>query len=249
MQPAVTDLLRTAATCAMATVERTLPARASNCTVSAPTHKQRGWRLALKRALDVSVAATGLVAVAPLLAGAACAVRVSMGAPVLFEQQRPGRHGRPFVIRKFRTMTYACDAEGKLLPDDQRLTAVGRLIRSTSLDELPQLWNVLTGDMSLVGPRPLLMRYLDRYTPEQARRHDVLPGITGWAQINGRNQLSWDEKFALDAWYAEHWSPLLDAEILARMVLSVLRREGISSEGHQTMPEFMGHATTQMVNA
>ncbi len=249
MLPLVTDLARAASERARAAVERPSPDRASKPPVSQPTHKQRGWRLAVKRALDVTVAASGLVAVAPLLAGAACAVRVTMGAPVLFEQQRPGRHGRPFVIRKFRTMTYTCDAEGRLLPDEQRLTAVGRLIRSTSLDELPQLWNVLKGDMSLVGPRPLLMRYLDRYTADQARRHDVLPGITGWAQVNGRNQLSWDEKFALDVWYAEHWTPLLDAKILARTALSVLRREGISSEGHETMPEFMGAPTADAATA
>ena len=203
-------------------------------------NKQRGWRLAIKRAIDVTVAGAGLLVVAPVLAAGACAVRASMGSPVMFKQQRPGRYGRAFVIRKFRTMTDARDATGKLLPDAERLTAVGRIIRASSIDELPQLWNVIVGDMSLVGPRPLMMQYLDRYSAEQSRRHDVLPGITGWAQVNGRNQITWEAKFGFDVWYADRWSLMLDAKILARTALSVLRRDGISSEGHMTMPEFMG---------
>ena len=202
--------------------------------------KQAGWRLVVKQAIDRGAAAVGLVAVAPVLAAAAVAVRVNLGSPVFFRQDRPGRHGKTFRVVKFRTMNDARDAQGNLLPDEDRLTALGRLLRATSIDELPQLWNVLRGDLSLVGPRPLLVRYLPRYTPEQARRHEVLPGITGWAQINGRNAISWDAKFALDVWYVDHWSLALDAKILALTALKVLRRDGISSTGHATMPEFMG---------
>jgi lipopolysaccharide/colanic/teichoic acid biosynthesis glycosyltransferase len=163
-----------------------------------------------------------------------------MGPPVFFRQLRPGLHGRPFRVVKFRTMADARDARGGLLPDAARLTAVGRVLRATSLDELPQLWNVLRGELSLVGPRPLLMQYLPRYSPEQARRHDVLPGVTGWAQVHGRNALSWEDKFALDVWYVDHWSPWLDLRILAATLLHVARREGISQPGHATMPEFLG---------
>jgi lipopolysaccharide/colanic/teichoic acid biosynthesis glycosyltransferase len=166
-----------------------------------------------------------------------------MGSPVLFRQVRPGRDEVPFHCLKFRTMNDACDDRGNLRPDRERLTRVGKFLRATSIDELPQLWSVLRGDMSLVGPRPLLTRYLDRYTPEQRRRHAVMPGITGWAAVNGRNALSWDEKFAFDAWYVDHWSPLLDVKILAMTALRVLRREGIASEGHATMPEFLGRAS------
>ena len=194
----------------------------------------------IKRAVDVACAATGLLAAAPAMAATAAALRVSVGSPVLFRHQRPGLHGRPFTLYKFRTMSDARGPDGQLLPDAERLTAVGRLVRSMSLDELPQLWNVLRGDMSLVGPRPLLTQYLDRYSPEQARRHEVKPGITGWAQVNGRNTLSWEEKFAHDLWYVDHWSLWLDARILAMTALSVLRREGISGEGQATMSEFMG---------
>jgi lipopolysaccharide/colanic/teichoic acid biosynthesis glycosyltransferase len=202
--------------------------------------KQSGWRLAVKRAIDVSGAAIGLVATAPVQAAVAAAIRVTMGSPVFFRQARPGRHARTFHIYKFRTMTDAHDANGELLPDEARLTAVGRFIRSTSLDELPQLWNVLRGDLSFVGPRPLLVRYLPRYSREQARRHDVLPGITGWAQINGRNALDWNSKLALDVWYVDHWNLLLDFRILARTAGAVLRRDGISNAESATMPEFMG---------
>jgi len=203
---------------------------------------QTGWRLALKRGIDYAVAATALVAASPVLAVTAVAIRASMGSPVVFRQVRPGRGGQPFEILKFRTMRDARDANGTLLPDHERMTAVGRIVRSTSLDELPQLVNVLRGELSLVGPRPLLMRYLDRYTPEQTRRHDVLPGITGWAQINGRNDLPWPTKLAFDVWYVDHWSLALDARILLLTVVRVLRRSGVSRDGHATMPEFMGEA-------
>ena len=202
--------------------------------------RQSGWPLLAKRALDRGAAAVGLLVAAPILLAAAVAVRVSMGSPVLFRQVRPGRGGVPFVLLKFRTMREALDADGRPLPDELRLTRLGRLLRSTSLDELPQLWNVLRGELSLVGPRPLLVRYLERYTPEQARRHEVLPGITGWAQVNGRNAISWEEKFALDVWYVDHWTPGLDVRILAMTVARLIRREGVSQEGHATMPEFMG---------
>jgi len=202
--------------------------------------RQTGVHLAIKRAVDRVAAATALVALSPVIAATAAVIRVTMGSPVVFRQTRPGLRGRPFQVYKFRTMRDAFDRHGRALPDEERLTAVGKFIRSTSLDELPQLWNVLRGDISLVGPRPLLMQYLPRYTAEQARRHDVLPGITGWAQINGRNSLSWDEKFALDVWYVENWSLALDARILFRTVFAVIARSGVSREGHVTMPEFMG---------
>ncbi len=207
---------------------------------AAGRERQRGWRLAIKKALDRGAALLALVLLSPLLLGIAVAIRLALGGPVLFRQQRPGRHGQPFTLVKFRTMSEAKDVEGRLLPDAERLTALGRFLRSTSLDELPQLWNVVRGDLSLVGPRPLLMQYLGRYSPEQARRHDVLPGITGWCQVNGRNDLPWDKKFELDVWYVDHWSLWLDARILARTFWQVLRREGISREGHATTAEFMG---------
>jgi lipopolysaccharide/colanic/teichoic acid biosynthesis glycosyltransferase len=187
---------------------------------------------------DVVVSATALVVLAPVMGLIALAVWRTMGRPVLFRQVRPGLHGKPFVMYKFRTMRDLRDAEGKLLPDEARLTPFGRWLRSTSLDELPELLNVLRGEMSLVGPRPLLMEYLDRYTPEQARRHEVKPGITGWAQIHGRNNLSWDERFKLDVWYVDNWSLWLDLKILWRTLWMVLRREGISAQGHATMPRF-----------
>ncbi len=205
--------------------------------------RQEGWRLFAKRLFDRTVAAAMLVASAPVQAATALAVRATMGAPVLFRQRRPGRDGIPFEIYKFRTMRDATDAQGQALPDETRLTPLGRFLRASSLDELPQLWNILRGDVSLVGPRPLLIRYLERYSPEQARRHDVLPGITGWAQVNGRNSISWSEKFALDVWYVDHWSLLLDLRILAMTFGRVLKRDGIAREGHATMPEFMGSTT------
>jgi lipopolysaccharide/colanic/teichoic acid biosynthesis glycosyltransferase len=196
--------------------------------------------LRAKRAFDVVVAGAGLGALAPLLGGLVLLELVFHGWPPFFVQERPGLHGRVFRMVKFRTMTAARDAQGRLLPDAQRLTPFGKLLRSTSLDELPELWNVLRGEMSLVGPRPLLVEYLDRYSPEQMRRHEMPPGITGLAQVRGRNALSWPEKFALDVEYVDRWSLALDARILAATVMAVLRREGISAPGEATMPVFMG---------
>jgi lipopolysaccharide/colanic/teichoic acid biosynthesis glycosyltransferase len=198
------------------------------------------YKLAGKRLLDLLLGIPALMALAPLMALVALLVRIKLGAPVLFRQQRPGLDGRPFTMLKFRTMTDARDASGSLLPDAQRLTTFGRFLRSTSLDELPELLNVLQGDMSLVGPRPLLMQYLERYTPEQRRRHEVKPGITGWAQVNGRNALSWEEKFSHDVWYVVHCSLRLDLYILCLTVWKIVRREGISQAGHVTMEEFFG---------
>ena len=195
---------------------------------------------ALKRVLDVVGAAAALVVLSPLLAVVAVLVRVRMGPPVLFRQLRPGREGRPFELRKFRTMTDQRGPDGALLPDAQRLTALGRFLRRTSIDELPELVNVVRGDMSLVGPRPLLMEYLPRYSPEQARRHEVRPGVTGWTQVNGRNTLTWDEKFALDVWYVDHRSTRLDLEILGRTVSQVLSGRGVSAAGHATTEPFRG---------
>lgn len=197
----------------------------------------------LKRLLDISVAAFALIILSPLLAVVAVLVRVKLGSPIFFRQVRPGLEGRPFTLVKFRTMLDARDEHGEPRPDAERMTDFGRWLRSTSIDELPELWNVLKGEMSLVGPRPLLMHYLPLYSPEQARRHDVPPGITGWAQVNGRNAISWDEKFALDTWYADHWSLWLDLKILARTAASVVRSHGISAEGSATMPEFTGSAS------
>jgi lipopolysaccharide/colanic/teichoic acid biosynthesis glycosyltransferase len=195
---------------------------------------------ALKRVVDIVGASAALVLLSPLLALVALLVRVRMGTPVLFRQQRPGRDGAPFVMTKFRTMTDRRDSEGELLPDAERLTALGRWLRRTSIDELPELLNVVQGDMSLVGPRPLLMEYLPRYSAEQARRHEVRPGITGWAQVNGRNAVTWDEKFALDVWYVDHRSLRLDFEILAKTVSQVFSGHGVSAPGHATMAPFRG---------
>ena len=193
--------------------------------------------------LDVVGATAGLVVTSPVQAVAAVAVRRELGSPVLFRQQRPGLGGRPFSLLKLRTMRDAVDASGRVLPDSSRLTPMGRRLRAWSIDELPELWNVLRGDMSLVGPRPLLMEYLGRYTPAQARRHEVRPGVTGLAQVSGRNALSWEEKFALDVWYADHVSLGLDLRILWRTVRVVVARDGISASGHETMPEFRGQAS------
>lgn len=190
--------------------------------------------------MDVVGAGAALVALGPATLGAALAVRVAHGSPVLFRQRRPGLHGEPFELLKFRTMREPKPGQSRLSSDAERITPLGRLLRATSIDELPSLLNVLKGEMSLVGPRPLLMRYLDRYTPEQARRHNVKPGITGLAQVRGRNALSWEEKFALDLEYVDHWNLLLDLRILAETVLKVVTREDVSHEGHATMPEFMG---------
>jgi len=197
-------------------------------------------RKAVKRGVDLCGSALGLVILSPLLAAVAVAVRASMGRPVLFCQERPGLGSAPFTLCKFRTMRDARDAEGRPLPDADRLTRLGRLLRSLSLDELPGFFNVLKGDMSLVGPRPLLPEYLGRYDSEQARRHDVRPGITGWAQVNGRNALEWEEKLRLDVWYVDHQNLLLDLKILFMTFFMIFRREGISAAGHATMPEFKG---------
>jgi sugar transferase EpsL len=193
-----------------------------------------------KRLFDLLAATIGLLVISPVLLVLAILVRIQHGSPVIFGQTRPGLHGQPFRIFKFRTMTEVRAADESLLPDEQRLTPLGRSLRASSLDELPELFNVLRGEMSLVGPRPLLMQYLERYSPEQARRHDLLPGITGWAQVNGRNALTWEDKFKLDVWYVDHWSFWLDLKILFLSVWKVIKREGINQPGHATMEEFMG---------
>lgn len=202
-------------------------------------NRQSGSRFWVKKLFDRIVAFVGIIVLSPVFIGVSVLVWLSMGRPILFQQRRPGKFARPFLLFKFRTMLDQRDGSGKLLSDAARLTRVGRFLRATSLDELPQLWNVLRGDISLVGPRPLLMEYLARYSPEQARRHDVIPGITGWAQINGRNALSWEEKFSLDVWYVENWNLRLDICILAMTLRRVFERDGISSQGHATMPEFV----------
>jgi lipopolysaccharide/colanic/teichoic acid biosynthesis glycosyltransferase len=198
---------------------------------------------ALKRAVDVVGASLALVVLSPVLAMVALLVRVRMGTPVLFRQERPGRGGRPFTMTKFRTMTNRRGADGELLPDAQRLTALGRWLRRTSIDELPELLNVVHGDMSLVGPRPLLMEYLPLYSPEQARRHEVRPGVTGWAQVNGRNAVTWEEKFALDVWYVDHRSFTLDVEIVGKTISQVFSGHGVSAPGHATTEPFRGSAS------
>ena len=198
------------------------------------------WTLGAKRLIDLGGASLLLVVSAPAVAVAAIVVLASMGRPVLYRQTRTGREGRLFSLLKLRTMRPARARGTAGACDEERLTTVGRILRATSLDELPQLWNVLRGDMSLVGPRPLLPEYLARYTPEQARRHEVKPGITGLAQVSGRNALSWEERFALDVWYVNHQSITLDLKILLRTVISVVRRRGVSAAGHATMPEFLG---------
>ncbi len=202
-----------------------------------------------KRLLDLVITFPALILLSPLLLILALLVRQRLGSPVLFRQRRPGLHGRPFTLLKFRTMTDKRDAEGHLFPDSERLTPFGRFLRAGSLDELPELLNVLKGDMSLVGPRPLLMQYLERYTPEQMRRHDLRPGITGWAQINGRNALTWEQKFALDCWYVDHQSLGLDLRILVQTLGKVIRRELISQDGHATMSEFMGSTPPPEANS
>jgi|PlaIllAssembly_1097288.scaffolds.fasta_scaffold499175_1 lipopolysaccharide/colanic/teichoic acid biosynthesis glycosyltransferase len=199
----------------------------------------------LKRALDFVVSAAAIVLFFPLLVVLSLAVFCALGMPVFFVQERPGQGGKIFLLIKFRTMRDAAGANGKPLVDAERLTLLGRWMRKLSLDELPELFNVLKGDMSLVGPRPLLPQYIDRYTPEQARRHEVKPGITGWAQVNGRNTITWEEKFDLDVWYVNNQSLVLDLKILAMTVWKVLAREGISADGQATMPEFMGTAAKE----
>ncbi|MEG4441361.1 sugar transferase [Microcoleus sp. AT9_B5] len=195
----------------------------------------------VKWVLDRLCAAIALLVFFPAILIVAIAIYIRMGSPIVFTQPRPGKNGEVFRFYKFRTMTSDCDADGNLLSDEQRLTAIGQFLRKTSLDELPQLWNVLKGDMSFVGPRPLMVEYLQRYSPEQARRHDVMPGITGWAQINGRNTISWQEKFNLDVWYVDNWSLWLDLKILFLTVWKVFKREGISQANHATVEDFMGN--------
>ena len=196
----------------------------------------------IRRVVDVVLAVVAGLVLSPVVAVVALLVRLAHGSPVVFRQVRAGRDGDPIVMPKFRTMSDERSTDGELLPDEDRLTPLGRRLRSSSLDELPQLWSVITGDMSLIGPRPLPMVYVDRYSPGQRRRLDARPGITGWAQVNGRNALSWPDKLALDEWYVKNASARLDAEILLRTVLSVVKRDGVSADGHATMPEFMGDA-------
>ncbi|MBD2614908.1 sugar transferase [Nostoc punctiforme FACHB-252] len=209
--------------------------------------KFKRYSRVIKSILDRVVGAIALIFVAPLLLGVAIAIYLRMGSPVVFIQPRPGKNARIFNFYKFRTMTNECDAQGNLLADEKRLTALGKFLRQTSLDELPQLWNVLKGDMSFVGPRPLLVKYLDLYTPQQARRHEVKPGITGWAQVNGRRTLDrfWDKKFELDVWYIDRWSLWLDLKILLMTVWQVIQRKSISQEGHVTSEEFTGQLKEQ----
>ncbi|MBE9214541.1 sugar transferase [Plectonema cf. radiosum LEGE 06105] len=204
-------------------------------------YKSKGSRI-IKSALDRVVAAIALLVFSPLILIVAIAIYLRMGSPIIFSQPRPGKDNQIFQFYKFRTMTNERDAKGNLLDDELRLTGFGEFLRESSLDELPQLWNVVKGDMSIVGPRPLLVRYLDRYTPEQARRHQVKPGITGWAQVNGRRLLDgdWEKKFRLDVWYVDNWSLLLDLKIILMTVVKVLRKEEISQPGYATGEEFMG---------
>lgn len=197
----------------------------------------------MKRIIDIFGAMLGLCLFAPVLIILALLIRRQMGSPVLFRQTRPGLYGKPFQMVKFRTMRDALDAQGKPLPDAERLTKLGQFLRSSSLDELPELWNVLKGDMSLVGPRPLLMEYLPLYSAEQARRHEVRPGVTGWAQVNGRNAISWDEKFALDVWYVDNHSVWLDLKIIWRTIRKVMKRDDISAAGEATMSKFTGNGS------
>lgn len=204
--------------------------------------RQRGWQLLVKRAIDRLAGTAGLVAASPLLAATALAIRATMGAPVLFTQPRTGYRGRAFDVIKFRTMRDARGPDGAPLPDLARVTRLGSFLRSTSLDELPQLVNVLRGELSLVGPRPLMHKYAPLYTPAQRRRFEVIPGMTGWAQINGRNAQDWPTKFRLDVWYVDHWSLWLDLKILALTAIRVLQRRGVSSSATETMPEFRGES-------
>lgn len=202
----------------------------------------------LKRAFDIAASASALVVLSPVLAITAYKVKKELGSPVLFRQVRPGLHGKPFEMVKFRTMKDATDKEGNALPDSERLTEFGKKLRASSLDELPELWNVFKGDMSLVGPRPLLMEYLPLYNAEQAKRHNVRPGVTGYAQVNGRNSLSWEDKFKLDTWYVEHQSFWLDMKILLKTVKKVIIKDGISAEGEATMTKFTGTKFTGTVH-
>jgi len=202
--------------------------------------RQFGLPLKVKRTVDLIVSFALLTALSPLLFAVGILLFLTMGRPILFRQRRAGRYGRPFLVYKFRTMTDERDTQGQPVADRERVTRVGRLLRLLSIDELPQLWNVLRGDMSLVGPRPLLMQYLERYSAEEMRRHQVKPGMTGWAQVNGRNATSWQERFALDVWYVENWRLALDVRILVRTLRTVLAGEGVARGGHVSMPEFLG---------
>ena len=202
---------------------------------------KRAFFFLIKRSFDILVSLLGLIILSPLELVLALLVRLNLGSPVLFRQERPGLHERIFYLYKFRSMRDAFDEKGNELPDEQRLSKFGKMLRASSLDELPELFNVLKGDMSLVGPRPLLVKYLPLYNSEQRRRHDVLPGITGWAQIHGRNAISWEEKFRLDVWYVDHWSPWLDLKILLKTVIKVFVHEGISAENMATTEEFHGN--------
>ena len=202
----------------------------------------------LKRAFDIAASTSALVVLSPVLAITAYKVKKELGSPVLFRQTRPGLHGKPFEMIKFRTMKDATDKAGNALPDSERLTEFGKKLRASSLDELPELWNVFKGDMSLVGPRPLLMEYLPLYSAEQAKRHNVRPGVTGYAQVNGRNSLSWEDKFKLDTWYVEHQSLWLDMKILLKTVKKVIIKDGISAEGEATMTKFTGTKFTGTVH-
>jgi sugar transferase EpsL len=208
-----------------------------------PTRRPSWYRRRGKRLLDLALTVPGVAALAPVMIGTAVAVRAVHGSPVLFTQQRPGHKGETFKILKFRTMTNERGPDGHLLPNEERVTRLGKLLRQTSLDELPELLNVLKGDMSLVGPRPLLIQYLEHYSPEQARRHDVKPGLTGWAQINGRNVISWEQKFRHDVWYVDHLSPLLDLRIIASTVAKVLARDSVNEEGLEGASYFAGSRT------
>ena len=199
----------------------------------------------IKRLLDIIIASTALLLLSPLYAFVAYKVKKNLGSPVLFRQVRPGLHGKPFEMIKFRTLRDAVDAQGNSLPDSERLTPFGKMLRATSLDEMPELWNVIKGDMSVVGPRPLLMEYLPLYSPEQAKRHNVRPGMTGHAQINGRNAIGWDEKFKLDTWYVDNQSTLLDFKIMFQTVHKVLSKDDISAEGEATMTKFTGSNSSQ----
>jgi len=195
-----------------------------------------------KRMFDLIVVVSGLIILSPFILLTALCVRIFLGTPILFRQQRPGYKGQPFLIYKFRTMTDASDSDGNLLPDAQRLTRLGRFLRAFSLDELPELFNILRGEMSVVGPRPLLMEYLERYTPEQMRRHDAYPGLTGWAQVNGRNAITWQDKFRYDVWYVDNWSFWLDIKIVLMTLWKVIKREGIRQPGQATTEYFMGNS-------
>lgn len=210
-----------------------------------PANRFTQYSKLIKSIMDRLVAAIALLLFSPILLFVAIAIYFRMGSPVVFTQPRPGKDSKIFKFYKFRTMTDERDSKGKLLPDEKRLTPFGQFLRKTSLDELPQLWNVLKGDMSFVGPRPLIVEYLDRYSPEQARRHEVKPGITGWVQVNGRNNRSWEEKFKLDVWYVDNWSLWLDLKILFLTVFKVLQQDGISQEGYATSEEFKGQLEQQ----